>query len=628
MHNTITLRPGSAPLVAPTPPCVPGRVLVRRVHAFVPATFFRSAGPSTGWIGRLRRRYPRSLRKAIEYVRTEGVRQTWTKLRSRVALERFDTSYGAFAAVGVVVQDARGCLPPGSAVMCWSWHGPVDADFHLVAPEQCLRVPDLRASYALAPFVGWIASLLKSIQGGVGSCEVVGIDPRLVAPLTAIVGSERTAGRRVVVGCGSARSPKADGVVAIRLSAGRVITPLMEAEAHGFVARLPDPAHYFLDPYYPETLELPGPFAREAVEEALAVLVQQAAREAPTAAAQRESRPVPMLMLARRSKANRSVSVSCLGAGNYVRAVLLHHLRRHIPVRIRGVMDIRPDVAARQASALGAEFCATDAAAVLEDAETDIVLIASDHASHAGYAAAALRAGKAVHLEKPPAVTRDDLDELVQALQASPTPVFHLGYNRPYAPAVIELQRQLDALSGPTFTTCTVHGYFLSRAHWYRWPNQGTRIAGNLVHWIDLGYRLSGRRRPAWVEVSADDSLSAARESVALIVGFDDGGTTTVRFSAGGDETFGIREKIEVRKHDLRATIDDFQSLTVEHGARRWRRRYGHDKGHSGNLAALAALIARPSWNPQTIRDLESVGAVQFAAQAALLGGGGRTMLS
>ena len=102
---------------------------------------------------------------------------------------------------------------------------------------------------------------------------------------------------------------------------------------------------------------------------------------------------------------------------------------------------------------------------------------------------------------------------------------------------------------------------------------------------------------------------------------------TTVRFSAGGDETHGIRETIQVRKADLIATIDDFHSMTVEHGKVRRRLRYGRDKGYAANLAALAALMAQPSWNRDVIVDLEAVGAVQFAAQAAFLAGGGRSVL-
>ena len=525
MHNAVTLVPGTV-IAAPAPSCVAGKILVHRVHAFVPWALFASLRTRTGWIDRLRRRYPRSLLKVGAYLRTEGARQTWAKIRSRVDLERIDASRGAFAAVGVVVQDARGCWAPGTPVMCWSWSGPIDADVHLVAPEQCLAVPDLRASYAQAPFLGWIASVLRTLPGGVASCTLVGLDPTLLAPLTALVGLHPSTGHRVVVLCGQEPAATSGaGVRVVRLCSDRAVAPLVQAESSALTARLPDPSHYLLDPYYPGPPELPAPFAREAVGEALAVLVRQSGAVSPTSDAPPVRPHAFMVRRRERADATSGVTVSCLGAGNYVRAVLLHQLRRHTAVHVRGVMDIRPEVAARQAEALDADFCTTDAAAVLEDARTALVMIASDHASHAGYAAAALAAGKAVHLEKPPAVTRDQLDALIQALRSCAAPRFHLGYNRPHAPAVVDLQRQLDTLQGPTVTTCTVHGYRLSRAHWYRWPNQGTRIAGNLVHWIDLGYRLGGRRRPVWIDLAFEEPALAERESLVLAIGFEDGGT-------------------------------------------------------------------------------------------------------
>jgi predicted dehydrogenase len=287
-------------------------------------------------------------------------------------------------------------------------------------------------------------------------------------------------------------------------------------------------------------------------------------------------------------------------------------------------MDIRPEVAAIQGRALGAAFCTTDPAAVLEDAATDLVLIASDHASHADYAVAALRAGKAVHLEKPPVVTREQLDRLLACLRTARRPRLHLGYNRRFAPAVAELERRLGPLAGPTFVTCAVSGYRLSRAHWYNWPNQGTRVAGNLVHWIDLGYRLSGRRRPVWVEVTVPVP-GAAGAPIVLGTEFDDGSLVTVRFSSASDETFGVRERLAVERQGLAAEIDDFHTLRLARRGQEERHRYRRDKGYAAEMTALARLVGADEWDDRTPADLARTGVIQLAAQAALAAGGGRT---
>lgn len=626
MPNTIRLGPATS-VQAPDPAPRPGRVLVQRVHAFVPPALSAGRTGPRRTIGLLRRRYPRAIRKLLAYLWTEGVGQTWTKVRSRADLERLAASASAFAAVGTVVHDARGTWTAGQPVLCWGWAGPLDADVHMVAPEQCLPIPDVDARYARAPFIGWIAGVVRMLPGPIASCVVIGLDATVNESISALVPGGVPGGRNVVVTCGADDGRAVPGAYVVRLSSERAVHPLVDVGADSATARLADPAHYFLDPHYPGPLELPGPFARSLVEDALAFLV--ARHEGPAGTAPSAPPRTLAFVLSRPAKRRppARVCVSCLGAGNYVRAVLVHHLRRATSVRVRGVMDVRPEVAARQAEALDAEFSTTEAAEVVADPATDVVLIASDHASHASYAIAALRARKVVHLEKPPAVTREQLAALIDTIRSADAPRLHLGYNRPYAPAVVALQRHLDQGQGPVHTHSTVHGYRLGRAHWYRWPNEGTRVAGNLVHWIDLGYRLNGRRRPVRVDVLVDARAPSDVESLGLYVEFDGGGTTKIDFSAGGDETYGIEETIEVRREGLTAVIDDFRSLTVDLGGRRRRWRHGRDKGHAANVAALTALATGAPWSTDVIDDLLAVGTVQFAAEEALAEGGGRVDL-
>ncbi len=632
--NHVTIRPGGAALPAPAPPRLPGKALVRRVHAYAAFELFDGSNRNhrMDWIGRLRERYPCPLRKAMGYVRREGLRQTWAKIRTRSTLERWNASYGAFAAVGVIVESSPPAPQPGSAVLCWGWQGPVDADFHLVSPEQCLPVPDLTPLYAFAPTLGWIASVLRRSGERFAAWRLVGIDPSLEVPLSEMMGPADAAGRRVAIGWSTALAKaRRPGEIAVLLRPERAVEPLVERSRETWSCRLPDPAHYFLDPYYPGPPEAPGPFGREAVEEALATLIRHPGDVLGAALVPGPAAPPArtLRLVSRRRVEPAALGVSCLGAGNYVGAVLLPNLRRHARVLVRGVMDIRPEVAAVQARALGAAFCTTDPEAVITDEGTALVLVASDHASHADYAIAALRAGKAVHLEKPPAVTPEQLDRLLRCLDDVAAPRLYLGYNRPFAPAIIDLSRELDRLTGPTSATFEVEGHRLARAHWYRWPNQGTRIAGNLVHWIDLGYRLTGRGLPSWVDIAAPpESSRLDADAIVLSVGFDDGARVVIRFATSKDEIWGIRERLRVARQDLVAEIDDFRSLTISRAGRWKRRRYRRDKGHAGLMATLAAHVIHGTRDPFILRDMARTGAIQFAAREALAAGGGRRDLS
>ena len=73
-----------------------------------------------------------------------------------------------------------------------------------------------------------------------------------------------------------------------------------------------------------------------------------------------------------------------------------------------------------------------------------------------------------------------------------------VGFNRRYNPLVERARKELAAESGPTTLVATIREVDITPDHWYLWPNQGTRVAGNLCHWIDLALHLigPGRRRP------------------------------------------------------------------------------------------------------------------------------------
>ena len=106
--------------------------------------------------------------------------------------------------------------------------------------------------------------------------------------------------------------------------------------------------------------------------------------------------------------------VALIGAGAFARATLIPALKdagaRLVAVTSEGGLTAA-DVAAR----FGFERAAASVDEILADDSIRAVVIATPHASHAASAAAALRAGKAVFVEKPLALSREDLREVEES---------------------------------------------------------------------------------------------------------------------------------------------------------------------------------------------------------------------
>jgi predicted dehydrogenase len=85
-----------------------------------------------------------------------------------------------------------------------------------------------------------------------------------------------------------------------------------------------------------------------------------------------------------------------------------------------------------------------DYAAVLADPNIDAVILATPHSRHTGEIIAAAKAGKHIFCEKPFTLTRADADAAIAACRAAVV-TLHVGFNRRYAPAYVDMTRRIAA---------------------------------------------------------------------------------------------------------------------------------------------------------------------------------------
>lgn len=172
---------------------------------------------------------------------------------------------------------------------------------------------------------------------------------------------------------------------------------------------------------------------------------------------------------------------------------------------------------------------APDFESLLADPQVDAIVLATPHSQHAQQVLACARAGKAVYVEKPLALTAADARQAIDACAAAGI-VLAVGHNRRFLPAV----QALFALahSGELGRLLHVEGNFSGafgfdydnsswRASAQEAPGGGLTLMG--VHVLDAMIALMGPVR----------SLSAASLRQALTIELDDTSWATLRFSSG-----------------------------------------------------------------------------------------------
>lgn len=328
----------------------------------------------------------------------------------------------------------------------------------------------------------------------------------------------------------------------------------------------------------------------------------------------------PVVLRPPRSRGG-TLGLGLIGAGNFAQAMLLPHLRSQDNVELRTVVTPSGLTARSVADRVGFAQCASDPEAVFADPAIDLVVIASRHGSHAGLVRRAIEAGKAVFVEKPLALSPAQLDEVIAAYGSAAAPFAMVGFNRRFAPLVVQLREFFATSHEPLLISYRANAGFVPRQHWTQDPvDGGGRIVGEVCHFVDLARFLVGQPVTRVVASGLPDGGRYSQDNVAATLQFADGSAATILYAANGDR--GVeKERIEVFGGGRAAVLDDFRSLGLAVGGKRTTHRSGADKGHRAEMQALVRAVAGGA--PEPILFAESVEAtrVTFALLDSLASG-------
>ena len=305
--------------------------------------------------------------------------------------------------------------------------------------------------------------------------------------------------------------------------------------------------------------------------------------------------------------------VGVLGAGNFATQVLLPALR-DAGGAIHTVVSSGGSSASLAAAKFGARQASTDVEDVFASSEMDTVVVATRHDSHARYVERALRAGKHVFVEKPLAVTADDLESVRSTVQdlvdgGSPVPVLMVGFNRRFAPVTQRMVELLATQSGPKAVVLTMNAGHIPADHWTQDPEAGGgRIIGEACHFIDLARYLVGSPIESVHSVFMGQAGPTTPADTATIsLRFEDGSVATVNYFANGSKKFP-KERVEVFCGGRVLVNDNFRTLRAYGwpGVRTMRLR-SQDKGHAAGMAAFIDAVRAGGPAPIPVQELLEV---------------------
>ena len=312
------------------------------------------------------------------------------------------------------------------------------------------------------------------------------------------------------------------------------------------------------------------------------------------------------------------LAIGFIGAGNYASGTLLPRLVGLSSAYLAHVATTRSLSAVNAQRRFGFTTASTNADAVLEDKSLDAIFIVTRHHTHADLVCRALRTGKAVFVEKPLALTREEVDRIVKVVAETGNDRLMVGFNRRFAPLFAQMKSAFGPVSSNAVTRYLVSAGPLAADSWYgNDALEGSRFTGEGGHFIDT---------LSWWVGSLPEQVYAVpgseKDDVQVTVRFGNGSNGAVTYATGGNVRFP-KETFDAAGGGSSARLDNFRKATVwsGRGHHTMRTRGGQDKGQRAELAQFVEAVLRDGPMPIPLESLVAVTKATITAGESLSSG-------
>ncbi|MFO1021003.1 MAG: bi-domain-containing oxidoreductase [Planctomycetales bacterium] len=335
-----------------------------------------------------------------------------------------------------------------------------------------------------------------------------------------------------------------------------------------------------------------------------------------------EKASIPSRIELQSSKPTGKLGVGCLGAGGFARMVLLPALKKAGGFHPRVLCSAGGLSASTSGKIMGFDVATADEEQVFNDPQVDVVFSITRHNQHARQVISALKAGKHIFVEKPLAISVEELTQIEETVRnlADPKPLVMVGFNRRFSPFTQAVKQFLAPVKTPLCVTVRFNAGMIGPEHWTQNETVGGgRIIGEACHAIDLATYLVGSPPvrvfaesiggPAAPKITDDQCFITLRHA--------NGSISNIAYLSGGDKMFP-KERVEVIGGERVAVIDDFREAVLSYRGKVKKVSGTQDKGHKAEVAAFAEVLSKGGASPISWQDLHSVTLASLLAVQSL----------
>lgn len=311
-----------------------------------------------------------------------------------------------------------------------------------------------------------------------------------------------------------------------------------------------------------------------------------------------------------------AVGIGVVGAGNFARLTMLPAIRKCPNIDFNTIVSARGITAQNLGKQFGFSSITTDEEILFNDQNIDIAFLLTRPSLHARQVITALNAGKNVFVEKPLALTVQEINDIEKTLLGLNTPLhLMIGFNRRFSQACCVVREFFEGVEEPITVSFRFNAGRIPADSWVQKENlSGGRIIGEACHAIDTATFLTSSPpvRVFAESIGGQNAPKVTDDQCFITVGHDNGSISSVAYLAGGDRSMP-KERIEVLGGGKMAVIDDFREVSLaSNGKIKKYKTVG--KGHDAEVKVFVDAVRRGQEPPISWLDMRAVSLASICA--------------
>ena len=285
------------------------------------------------------------------------------------------------------------------------------------------------------------------------------------------------------------------------------------------------------------------------------------------------------------------VVIGLIGAGNFVKNTMLPTMKAMNRFEFKGLATTGGTFAAQTNEMFPFDYVTSDYRQLLKDEEIDLIIVSTQHNTHAKFVVEALQAGKHVYCEKPLCLTAEELEAIKDAYEQSEGELF-CGLNRRYAPMIQTIKSELKTDQIPAVYDYIANAGYIPEDHWTQDEKTGGgRIIGEACHFIDVIQFLDGSRLNDLTVTYADNKAYPKKDNAFITLRFESGAIGNIIYTSMGSKKYP-KEQLRVFSNGSVMELDNYIRLKRYGSASSTKTELKQDKGFKAEYERMTQVIS------------------------------------